>query len=351
MVPERGVTASYMPQLDGLRTVAFAGVVVSHFYSKESTAGQYGVELFFVISGLLITGVLVKARDGLPVGAPVALMLRNFYIRRVLRLWPIFYLTVFVTLALDVPARETAAWHLLQLSNVLFWIRGEWDPWLFMHLWTLNVEEQFYLFWPLLMFFAPRRMLAPLTLVVMAAGVVWNVAWMQAERPPALGILLPDNFLTLGMGAALFFYGSGEGLRRVLSRTGPWAVVIAVASTTPIINHMPGAVRYIHYTFVFLAYAFLVNEARFGIPGRIGTPLRWAPVVAFGKVTYAAYIYHLLVLKVVDTHIGVGGHGWKRLLVVTPVVIGCAALSWIVLERRVNSLKRHFPLSQDAGGF
>src|SRR6476620_12132324 len=110
--------ADYMPQLDGLRAFAVGAVLIHHFFQPARIAGVdlalLGVWLFFVLSGFLITGILLRSRDQIHNrGYPASLALRQFYVRRVLRIFPVYYLVLFAAAAFDLgEVRDIAFWHL-----------------------------------------------------------------------------------------------------------------------------------------------------------------------------------------------------------------------------------------------
>ena len=114
-----------MPQLDSLRTFAVFAVMVHHFWPEATfnlPLGFVGVQLFFVLSGFLITGILWPAREAVQAGRwPAVAVFRRFYIRRFLRIFPLFYGTLAVLWLLDVgEVRESALWHFSYLSNIYF---------------------------------------------------------------------------------------------------------------------------------------------------------------------------------------------------------------------------------------
>ena len=126
---------SYLPQLDGLRAVAVAFVFFWHFYKFENLPGKWamipygeiGVRLFFVLSGFLITGILLRARAEGDRGAQKKThLIRQFYIRRFLRIFPLYYLVVFVALILGIQhTRRICDWLLTYGTNILMALRGE----------------------------------------------------------------------------------------------------------------------------------------------------------------------------------------------------------------------------------
>jgi peptidoglycan/LPS O-acetylase OafA/YrhL len=151
---------AYSPQLDALRAFAVAGVLYSHFWQEESGAGHLGVRLFFVLSGFLITGILLSLRPTATSGGTALRGLSIFYVRRAIRIWPAYFLLLGTAISLNLQnIRDTALWHALFASNILFSLRNEYVPWVTAPWWSLSVEEQFYLVWPFLMLLPPKRAL------------------------------------------------------------------------------------------------------------------------------------------------------------------------------------------------
>jgi peptidoglycan/LPS O-acetylase OafA/YrhL len=208
MIPSKPTT--HMTQLDGLRALAVLGVFVEHTLPNQIVtvldSGQAGVRLFFVLSGFLITGILIRARDQATAGGgSLNHVLRAFYARRFLRIFPLYYFVLGLALALGISAaREGAAWHLLYLSNVYFVLGGP-DATIG-HFWSLAVEEQFYLFWPMVVLFAPRRWLGMIFAGVAAFAPVFRFGISYCDvSNPNLGSLTPCCLDSLAMGALLAF--------------------------------------------------------------------------------------------------------------------------------------------------
>lgn len=196
-------------QLDAVRAVAVLAVVVSHTFDPDRHAwaeyGAFGVQLFFVISGFLITGILIDARrDATAAGQPMGAVMRAFYARRILRILPIYYLTLVVAAVIGVEGmRETFGWNLAYLSNWQIAFDGQWG--VATHIWSLAVEEHFYLLWPLVVLFAPRRILpwavgAMLVVAVATRAVLTISTDMWSD---GITILTPAVLDTLGLGALL----------------------------------------------------------------------------------------------------------------------------------------------------
>ena len=171
----------HLPELDGIRGLAVLTVILHHGFGFE--LGWFGVELFFALSGYLITGILVDAK-GRHRGWDY---FRGFYGRRSLRIFPLYYLVLLLvlvvlpglwpmTFALFDPAREHAAWFWSYTQNVLFAREGTILPGVF-HLWSLAVEEQFYLLFPLLIYLLSIGTLLWVVPLLCVAGVVSRDSW------------------------------------------------------------------------------------------------------------------------------------------------------------------------------
>jgi len=150
----------WCPQLDGLRAIAVTFVLIHHWISPRLGFGIIGVQLFFVLSGFLITGILLRERRGVESGRQsIGFSVRQFYARRFLRIFPLYYACLALFVVLDrFEIRKSLVWFACYLSNVFFFLKGEFGgP--FSHFWSLAVEEQFYLFWPWIVLLAPRKRL------------------------------------------------------------------------------------------------------------------------------------------------------------------------------------------------
>jgi peptidoglycan/LPS O-acetylase OafA/YrhL len=143
-IKTRNDRANYMPQLDGLRAVAVGAVLIHHFFRPARIGGVdlalLGVWLFFVLSGFLITGILLRPRDQVDhSGYPSGFVLRQFYIRRFLRIFPLYYSVLFLAATIDLgDVRDTIFWHLAYMSNYLFATHRYWGP-LTAHFWSLSL--------------------------------------------------------------------------------------------------------------------------------------------------------------------------------------------------------------------
>ena len=179
-----------MPQLDSLRAFAVGAVMLVHFnypFLAFVPLGL-GVPLFFVLSGFLITGILLR-------GQPTAECIGGFYLRRGLRLFPLYFLVVAIIAVFSQELRD--AWPYYAFYGVNFWVAKNMQWGVATHFWTLAVEEQFYLLWPLVVLFTPRRVLAYLCVSLIPISLAFRVA-MQVLAHNGFGFaLLPGSFDSL----------------------------------------------------------------------------------------------------------------------------------------------------------
>ena len=348
------------PQLDGLRAIAVLAVAWSHWERPYQFGIPFGagVHLFYVLSGFLITGILLQVRDRSDRGAGVT----AFYIRRALRIFPAFYLTLALAWIADVPpVRETFWWHALYASNVQVVVSGEW-PGAISHFWSLAVEEQFYLVWPWLIVWAPRRWLAPAIVAAIAVAPLFRL-WLATlgYRETLLGVLTPGSLDSLGVGALLALMrgssrdaASAGTLPATLDRyfplaaagaTAAWLVMIIVEAAGTL---LPLPLLAIKQTMQAVVFGWVVVGAASGFRGLTGRVLAAGPTVYIGRISYGVYLAHGFAGAMLAT-LGVSSHALDeplRFIVLSGVTVGAAALSWHLLEAPLNALKTRFPVEK-----
>ena len=323
-----------MPQLDGLRAIAVTCVMVFHFVpwvDRVAPLGTMGVRLFFVLSGFLITGILLSWR-----GQPLAAALKVFYARRALRIFPLFYFVLAAAAALNIgPVRETFAWHATYLSNAYFYLRGDWHGSV-SHLWSLAVEEQFYLAWPLLILCAPRRWLRP---VIVAMIVIAPVSRLWFPNP--MDSVLPTSCLdALGLGALLAINAQSHQ-NVVPSRIGASGGALAIVMSLRYAG-LGGQYQTVGLDFgVSLVSAWLVGRAAAGFAGLTGRWLSSLPMRSVGRISYGLYVYHGFTPYLLGRYVPgfVTMAAPVRIVMLTSVTAVIALASWHWLEQPFLRLK------------
>jgi peptidoglycan/LPS O-acetylase OafA/YrhL len=352
---------SYMPQLDSLRAFAVFAVLVHHFLDWEKLPlglgkinwGMLGVRLFFVLSGFLITGILMKTRDSsgtAPGDRPAGL--RRFYARRFLRIFPLYYLVIGIALALNVgPVRELLPWLLTYTSNIYMAARGEWIH-CFSHFWSLAVEEQYYLVWPWVVLFAPRRLLVPAIIAMIAIAPAFRLYAVASDlNIQALRCFTLALLDTLGAGSLLAIAVhsgvSKDKLQRYLNRVVLPAGLAGFALFQGMIV-AGGALGQAGAVGLDLGasalFVWLIGSAAIGFGGGAGRLLECKPLVFTGRISYGIYVYHFF-LPVAYAYVFPWlGHappqpGLFNLMLSSALAFAIAGLSWILFEAPVNRLK------------
>jgi len=382
----------HYPELDGVRALAIIGVVCLHFggvltpdqlgglgpvgraIHKLFTHGAWGVDLFFVLSGYLITGILLQSRGQ-------SHYFRNFYARRTLRIFPLYYGTLFGVLVLlplalgHVPgmiasAHHHQAWLWTYTANICGAVRGGAPLGNFLHFWTLAIEEQFYLVWPLMVFLiAPKRLLP-----VAAAGIVLvnlgRAAFIAATFSPGHGwnggmvynwlsgftLFRADSLL---FGAALAVLQHGGALTRTrrafigLFCASSAAVALCLLFVPRTIDGLQTPVV-AHVTLAPLLFGAGIGYLLTCQPGSwLVRALSVKPLRAIGKYSYAMYVFHYIYLPLEVRWLPyaifarVLHNGLLGLLAYYASAIGIAFVvaftSYHVYEKHFLKLKKYFP--------
>lgn len=348
-----------IPELDGLRGIAAVVIVVYHLrFMGTLPLLQTAVDLFFVLSGFLITRILLEER-----GRPG--WLRRFYARRSLRIWPAYYLALIAAVVANgfLPRPELLAgwWQYATYTPLLQRYWGETpEPFtrLFSHAWTLAIEEQFYIIWPFALALLGRAGLATLCVPLVAVPVVLkSLAWpnvLLATRSEGLAI---GAILALWRGTADGSIGRrGRGALAVLGVLmfsvplwRPWAI----AAWTALGGAEPGrstlfAIQVLRMNLLFLAVVGLAVEHT-GAWWMRG--LRRPIAAATGRISYGLYLWHPIVFAMVTVahrRMGFGGSVWWDAGKVA-ASFAVAAASWRWFERPILALKDRWRLATGTG--
>lgn len=352
----------YMPQLDSLRAFAVIAVMFHHYLPDAglNVWAIAGVKLFFVLSGFLITGILLKSRElREQTGQPWGFTLRQFYMRRFLRIFPLYYFVIAAAFALNLePVREILPWLLTYTLNFYMAFQG-WYVEHFAHFWTLAVEEQFYIFWPWFILFVPRRALIPACLLFIAAGPAARFLDLTYGTMGLGGyILTPACLDALCMGALLAMAHHFRPLAAAAERRMKRILLATGTALLLILHYFPsehlGTVFYAVLLDLSLAMIFfwLIDRASGGFGGLIGMVLKAAPLVYLGKISYGLYVYHPFMpdfLRHLFTQAGAvyPANAAVQFALQALVTLVVSSLSWFLMEKPVNELKRYFNYSED----
>jgi peptidoglycan/LPS O-acetylase OafA/YrhL len=346
-------TAAYLPDLDGVRTLAVLMVIVHHWYRGNihffHYGGAMGVGLFFVLSGFLITNILLVQKEAFQNGSfeKKWAILKTFYIRRTLRIFPIYYLYISVLLILGIgQVREIWPWLYGYAYNILLFLTNNWHSGYLEHLWSLAIEEQYYLIWPILILIWPSNRLWWLVFgfIFLAMG---TRTFLYLQNPASQFSKFPVcQFDAFGIGTALsLLYRRGITLKWawfgwiffwLLSFATKWNVV-HFRGLSLIGQVIP---------FYFVGCGFLIYQAAMGTRGIAALFFKNRWVIYLGKVSYGLYLYHLFVPDLVlhfnfqwGFPIRSQALNW---MVYAALTLGITSFSWHFIEKPINGLKQKF---------
>lgn len=357
----------HIPALDGMRGVAVILVVAYHFFERFVPFGWCGVDLFFVLSGFLITGILWDTRR-------TAGYYPRFVMRRALRILPLYFtvlgaITLFALVFRNTETQETLqdqAWYWTFTSNFRFAFRGWPHGWHVLdHFWSLAIEEQFYLVWPWLVLWIGRAWL--LRVALLGILLSFTIRWCYPISPFAYVFTLARlDPLLLGSSVALMMRGDKQHDRRYL----PDLLMLAAAFIILSAMLLDGSAEYSGPWMIRIGYsalAFLFATWLWtvvAVPGMATISQRvltrpWLRDI--GKYSYGIYIYHFVFawfLKVVLKLVAPYTTTWSRtaenlgfaLLAVFTYFF--ARLSYERFEKRFLGLKARFapkPISKGSG--
>ena len=364
----------HMPVLDGIRGMAVLMVLVFHFIGcmpptngfertvvRVTGYGAFGVELFFVLSGFLITGILYDS-------CHKPRYFRNFYARRALRIFPLYYgvlcLVFFVAPMIPLLRGPTLehlvdrqAWAWLYAVNIYIANQGDWSFSYIEHFWSLAVEEHFYLFWPLVVFLVARR---PRTLMALSLAIA-----LCAVLARLIGLLAGLSWWTTYVLTPFRLDGLALGAFLAITARQPWGPELLVR-VLPRVLAAAGGLLAVTFFFPGSPLAALGRSA--SIQVLLACLLVWAIIarersaakrffcsrlmVFLGTYSYGLYVYHHFIFYYLSTnHTELELARWLRshaLAVAFQATAGIAAslmiayLSYELFEKRLLKLKRFF---------
>jgi peptidoglycan/LPS O-acetylase OafA/YrhL len=373
----------YLPQLDGLRFFAFFVVFFHHFPSAEkffspesllakffhfvNAFGWIGVDLFLVLSAFLITKLLL-----LEYASEQHISLKSFYIRRILRIWPLYFFMVVIGFVIlpyfnlfgpgfhDPFYQQMTNQHLLPyllfLGNFSVALHGYSLSWTLSHLWTVGIEEQFYLLWPALLCVLVRKntqsvygtLLALLLFTFACRGYLVNTS----AHP-----MLWTNTLTrldpLLMGIFLAFYRNGTPARQGLA-IPKFLIGIACVFVISFVPNIDKQTLHVMWQYPLVAFGFMlvidacVTSNQGILPALLSNKL----LVWLGKLTYGLYVYHIIAIQfgekwtarlfMADTVPDASARWIITFSISLVLTIVFAAASYYLLEKKFLQLKNKF---------
>lgn len=368
MPPSPPAEPTHLPALDGFRGLAILAVMLSHFlnaghavteetwWGRALLGGFVGVDMFFVLSGFLITGILLDARVTTARGFGV------FYTRRALRIFPLYYASLALVFLLSPAGPDSGAdspwWYWTFASNLGATWKGRWlvspEGFDLGHFWSLAVEEQFYLVWPFLVAALGRRHLPKICLACLVIAPVTHFAFHFSGNAPAAYLFTPVRLHTLAAGAwlALAFR---DPVRWDFVRRHAKPVLLVTATISLAALIFPRHLSLVPFSPFLWGSALVLALAS----PAAGSTAPWQallstrPLLVLGKLSYGLYILHYLfdpwLKQVLHDRWILNLTGDRPLLALALFLIAAfalslaaAALSWHLFEKPILSLKRYF---------
>lgn len=392
---EQSLVSRHIPALDGIRGIAVLLVLFCHATGRPfgEDAGSHfthaadklvlalsrlswtGVDLFFVLSGFLITGILFDAKGKRH-------FFRNFYARRTVRIFPLYYafLILFLVVLPMLPAALSRGFGTIYSSKIWYWLYlsnysqgiteqlGRATDHVVQVSWSLSIEEQFYLFWPLVVFFFGRR-----SLLKICAGMFFGSMALRACFLWQGNYLWSMNFTPcrvdgLAVGAGIALIARGPGGLKSLVRSAMWVgpisavAVVALIVAMQMIGYRRGIGQSPAYVLVgtaliALTYGSLLVFAASAVKGSWLDRIFTNPVfMVYGKYSYAVYLLHMPIMIWTAEYFfrpdqfRIGGSMLPGLLMfygwTWTMALVAALISWNVLEKHFLKLKDYFPMQE-----
>ncbi|MBD0257738.1 MAG: acyltransferase [Cytophagales bacterium] len=331
---------SYLPGLDGLRGYAVLMVIVfhwlpgSHWLNRFVPLGLLGVTCFFILSGYLITSILINARRSTETGdSSVWWHLGRFFYRRTLRIFPIYYLALLYLYLFNVAdIRSSLNWHVFYASDLYFFFKQAWQGPI-SHLWTLSVEEKFYLFWPWLLLFVRSKQHGLIIVGTLVAGLLFEITTVSI---PFARFTTPACLSSFAIGAALTQVNLDKLLEKV-SATLLLVLAGVFVTVTAAIHLQVIGPAYLHFTFKLAAaplILFVLCRVKTGKTGTVLQTMLCNPVMLYmGRISYGLYLYHNFVTPVWN------GGLYTNLLQQAVLLLLVASASYYCIEKPLLSLK------------
>jgi peptidoglycan/LPS O-acetylase OafA/YrhL len=330
MLPQKAKL--FFPNLDGLRFIAFLAVFITHTmgcldYGNKNKAyhfirdrflmnGDLGVNLFFVLSGFLITFLLLKEKElNGKINVP------HFYVRRILRIWPVYFFVVGICLLImplfenyipehfpiSVSVEQLNPWYYLTFTGNFDYLNNGISNVLIGVLWSVSVEEQFYLFWPLLILFIPKKYLLPTFIFLIAGSISFRLFCSNGGNAMILKYHSLSSVSDLATGAVLALLCTKKSFTDKAKKIPRWLIIFAYLLLFTLIPFKGLIWKFgLYYKHVaailpviFSAiFAFFILEQNYAERSfyKIGN---FKKISFLGRYTYGMYCYHIIIMFLV----------------------------------------------------
>ncbi len=347
----------FFPQLEGLRAFAILFVIMAHWQNDGNPyeywirwAGVWGITYFYVLSGFLIGNIILKEKDELQKNTNYSVwnVLKIFYIRRILRIFPIYYLLLIVLLIIGFPnfISDIYPWLFLYGSNIYIFLHG-WI-WPITHFWTLSVEEHFIIIFPLIILFVPGRFTLKAIIIIALSGILCRTILYLCKQE-FYSIFTFSCFDSLAIGALLSYL-------KIRNITIPFLKTIMIAAF--ILYLFLPLPSFLYFTGKTLLKVAVPSAAIFslgiifftsqenGIRNFTRHLFENKIALYIGKIGYGIYLFHLLIPDLRIYLLNVSGISISSLpllyLIDTILLMIIATASFYLIENPIYSLKKHF---------
>ncbi len=354
-VPSAIIKSIYQPHLDGLRALAILGILFEHLdlpLPVMLRCGPLSVRFFFVLTGYFITLSLWRVRGEISDTGDGGAPLGRYYLARLLRTGPPFYLSLLLGAIFGIEEVRTNFFWLatFQVNNHIAWI-GYW-PSSISHYWSLAVQEQFYILWPLVVLLLPKRWF----LSTMAAFIVFGLGFrivciMDSSSTLLRWVTLLGCIDSFAVGALVAYLAQAQILDKMWRSP---RLLFAMPLIAGACFYLGRALMTLPENNVCLALtesvdaiflAWILASSISGMSSRYARMLSWSPLVYLGKISYGIYVYHVFIIILVSPLLVPLGmseshNAWGRIAILIGLTLLVASFSWHWLEQPFLSWKK-----------
>jgi peptidoglycan/LPS O-acetylase OafA/YrhL len=352
--PTARAKSQHQPYLDGLRGVAILGVLADHFHVPLPPlfhVGPVGVRFFFILTGYFITLSLWKVRDAVTESPRDRnFHIGRFYLGRLLRVGPPFYLALLVGALLGIrEIYDNFFWLATFQTNTYIVHLGYW-PTAISHFWSLAVQEQFYILWPVVVLILPRRWFISFMVGCMIFALGFRVICILSGANEVIRwVTLCGCLDSFAAGALIAYLKESRLLEKI--QFLPRAVLLAMPLSAIACYFLARLMTTVSHENVCLALAetfdalflsWLLVASLGGIKSRYAQFLGWSPLIYLGRISYGVYVYHVFIIILVSPFLIANGLGvLDRTLILLAVTFAVSSLSWHFLEQPVIAWKNN----------
>ncbi len=358
----------YVKGLDTIRAMAVMLVFIWHFTTKHALdtvagileqlflpSGVFAVTLFFVLSGYLITNILLHATEE---EGPRIRIIKNFVVRRSLRIFPIYYATLFVLVITNGILTTELPYAATYTYNLYSFFTGKWGTG-YGHTWSLSIEEQFYLVWPWLIVFVNRRYIKYVFVFIIAMGIISSFLTVQVYNayfnvPRNVGT---TNWLgTFGIGGLYAYLMRTEGWKAAFKKYLPYTCLLLLIPSyywklAPAFDVFPHGIYFkitVDSLLSLYIIHFVIHNKSVWLKKNV---LENKQLNFIGRISYGLYLYHIplepvfkflqdSLYKVIPSKLVY--NGYFSLLPKFAITFAVAYLSYTFFEQKILRLKRRF---------